>query len=154
MDPNANLQEQDRLLAQATRDVHDRACLRELRSALSEWLRCGGFAPDWTKAPRAARYYGKGIEYVVGMVGGDGWISYRQIDVFGPIRLEDQPLPWQVAGLSQTASGYGRKLTSRQVAILPDGRRRRVYVTIFSNAGTAWIELASRIVTLPDTTIA
>jgi hypothetical protein len=63
----------------------------------------------------------------------------------GP-RIEDgtllyRPLPFHIAGLQQTASGYGRKLTSPHVVRLPDGRERRVYVTCFSNAGTAWVVL-------------
>ena len=54
---------------------------------------------------------------------------------------EDRPLPWQLRGRQQTASGYGARLTSARVCVLPDGRRRRVYVTQWSNAGTAWINL-------------
>ena len=53
--------------------------------------------------------------------------------------LVDRPLPWQVQGLQQTASGYGAKLTSRRVVRFPDGRERRVYITQYSNAGSAWI---------------
>ncbi len=52
---------------------------------------------------------------------------------------EDRPLWFHTAGLQETASGYGRALTSARVAVLPDGRTRRVYITIFSNSGTAWI---------------
>lgn len=52
---------------------------------------------------------------------------------------EYRPLDWQKMGLQQTRSGYGAKLTSSRIAILPDGKRRRVYVTCYSNAGTAWI---------------
>jgi hypothetical protein len=58
-----------------------------------------------------------------------------------PYTFEDRPLAWQRAGLQQTASGYGRRLTSTRVVRLPDGRTRRVYVTCFSNSGTAWIIL-------------
>lgn len=64
MDPNANLQEQERIIVHPT--VQDRAYaqamrtrLSELRVALREWLQAGGFAPDWSKAPRAAKYYGQ-----------------------------------------------------------------------------------------------
>lgn len=55
--------------------------------------------------------------------------------------VEDRPLWWQAHGLSYTATGYGRKIpSSRVVTIDGEGTRaRRVYVTIFSNAGTAWI---------------
>ena len=53
-------------------------------------------------------------------------------------RLIDAPLWWHTKGLSQTASGYGRKLTTRHK--LPCGRRdRRVYATCISNAASHWI---------------
>lgn len=61
MDPNANLQEQERIM----RDRYypmlmagERSRLRELRNALNAWIASGGFEPDWSKAPNAARYYG------------------------------------------------------------------------------------------------
>ena len=47
-------------------------------------------------------------------------------------------LPWQKAGLSYTATGYGARIPSSHM-IEYEGRWRRVYVTIYSNAGTAWI---------------
>ena len=72
MDPNANLQEQERIIArfhaetgdlnETTRNIiktlstdHER--LQELRDALYDWLRSGGFEPDWSKAPQAACYF-------------------------------------------------------------------------------------------------
>jgi hypothetical protein len=75
MDPNANLQEQERILDRfsastgtldkRTRNIiaslstdHER--LWDLRQALYDWIRDGGFQPDWTLAPNAAKYYGKG----------------------------------------------------------------------------------------------
>lgn len=65
MDPNANLQEQENILttawnrlpARGTTKAQDRAELRELRRALVEWLRAGGFAPQWQKCPVASRYW-------------------------------------------------------------------------------------------------
>lgn len=63
MDPNANLQEQERILSDRPAppaEPHSEIAaprLRELRTALSAWLLRGGFEPDWTKAPKAARYY-------------------------------------------------------------------------------------------------
>jgi hypothetical protein len=61
MDPNANLQEQERILGAHGR-VHelDRQRLAELRAALSRWLSRHGFAPDWDACPRAARHFGHG----------------------------------------------------------------------------------------------
>ena len=51
--------------------------------------------------------------------------------------LVERELPWQKLGLQQTALGYGGKLTTRWM-IHFEGRLRRVYVTQFSNAGSAW----------------
>jgi hypothetical protein len=49
-------------------------------------------------------------------------------------------LPWQRAGLTYTATGYGRKIPSRwQIRIKGESRWRRVYVTQYSNTGTTWI---------------
>jgi hypothetical protein len=61
------------------------------------------------------------------------------------LRIEDieskhAPLPWQVQGLSYTASGYGRKIPSSTMVRLPGSPRwRRVYVCQVSNAGTAYV---------------
>ena len=55
--------------------------------------------------------------------------------------LIERPLWWHKRGLQQTSSGYGGKLTSSRCAKLEDGRIRRVYVSCWSNAGTAWIML-------------
>jgi hypothetical protein len=61
MDPNANLQEQEAILARwrTPRGCigRDNTRLAELRIALAEWLQAGGFAPDWSKAPKAAHYF-------------------------------------------------------------------------------------------------
>ena len=68
MDPNANLIEQEQIIDRLAdyvvpqrqqEEQADRAVLRGLRLALRDWLRDGGFAPEWTKAPRAAKYYGR-----------------------------------------------------------------------------------------------
>jgi hypothetical protein len=59
----------------------------------------------------------------------------------GEYEIFDKPLWWHEKGLQQTASGCGKKLTSSKCIRLPDGRVRRVYVTIYSNIGTAWITL-------------
>lgn len=53
----------------------------------------------------------------------------------------DRPLWWHNQGLSQTASGYGRKLTSSRCVKTADGKVRRVYVTCYSNSGTAWVTI-------------
>lgn len=61
-----------------------------------------------------------------------------------PYELVERPLWWHKQGLTQTASGYGKKLTSSRCVKLPDGRERRVYITCYSNAGSAWIILGGK----------
>lgn len=51
--------------------------------------------------------------------------------------LVHDPLPWQAAGLSETASGYGARLTS-QYKIHFNGRFHRLRVTQYANAGSTW----------------
>lgn len=57
--------------------------------------------------------------------------------------LVDAPLPWQEAGLQQTASGYGSKLTSRY-KINYEGKLRRLYVTQYGNAGSTWFAIKGK----------
>ena len=52
--------------------------------------------------------------------------------------LVHAPLPWQAAGLSYTASGYGRKIPTAH-KIRHNGRLKRIYCCIFSNIGTSYI---------------
>lgn len=47
------------------------------------------------------------------------------------------PLPWQRAGLQQTASGCGAKLAS-SYKICFEGKLCRIYHSYDGNAGTAW----------------
>jgi hypothetical protein len=62
----------------------------------------------------------------------------------------DRPLWWHKQGLQQTATGYGSKLTSSRCVKLSDGRIRRIYVTRYSNAGSAWITLGGQKLYLRD----
>lgn len=66
MDPNANLQEQQKICARAyhdrTKEQHKR--LSELRKALRRWIESGGFEPAWHSFPRAAEYYFRWIDTV------------------------------------------------------------------------------------------
>lgn len=55
----------------------------------------------------------------------------------------DAPLWWHERGLQQTASGYGRKLTTRY-KLRFEGKDYRVYVTQFSNVGSGWILVRGR----------
>lgn len=62
MDPNANLQEQERILSRKRTEGFlpgDRSRLHDLRDALRVWLMNGGFSPDWTLCPLAKKYYGR-----------------------------------------------------------------------------------------------
>ena len=60
-----------------------------------------------------------------------------------------KPLDWQKRGLRYTRSGYGKKIPTEFMAVL-NGRMYRVYVTIFSNAGTAWITVRGQTIIVPD----
>jgi hypothetical protein len=65
-----------------------------------------------------------------------------------------RPLPWQLAGLQETASGYGKRLTSAYCVRLSNGWIRRIRVTQFSNAGTSWITLNGQSFVVVDNRIA
>ena len=54
------------------------------------------------------------------------------------VESKQSPLWWQTAGLSFTASGYGKRIPTRTM-VRYQGKWRRVYVYCFSNAGTAYI---------------
>jgi hypothetical protein len=47
---------------------------------------------------------------------------------------------WQERGLSFTRSGYGSAIPTRRM-VYWHGHWRRVYCTIYSNAGTCWVRL-------------
>lgn len=63
MDPNANLREQEEIEAERRPDGtlhnYDRYRLHDLRVALRDWIRGGGFAPDWAQCPTAAASFQK-----------------------------------------------------------------------------------------------
>ena len=52
--------------------------------------------------------------------------------------VKDEPMPHHLAGLSWTRSGYGNKIPSARVIYI-EGKRRRIYTTIWSNIGTSWV---------------
>jgi len=54
------------------------------------------------------------------------------------VDIKESPLPWQEAGLSYTASGYGSRIPTRYVVRF-NGRWRRVYCCIYSNVGMLYI---------------
>lgn len=57
--------------------------------------------------------------------------------------LVDAPLWWHLEGLSQTASGYGRKLTTSH-KIHYEGKLYRIYATCFSNAASHWFTVKGK----------
>ena len=56
-----------------------------------------------------------------------------------PVPSAYVPLWFHIQGLQETASGYGRRLTTPRMVYL-EGRWRRVYVCCYSNSGTAYVE--------------
>jgi len=49
-------------------------------------------------------------------------------------------LGWQKAGLSYTATGYGRKIPTATMVKLPGSPKwRRMYCCIYSNSGTCYV---------------
>lgn len=65
------------------------------------------------------------------------------------VEHKDVLLPWQKAGLQYTRSGYGSRIPSSKMIRLPgDKRWRRVYVCLWSNNGTAYVEIRGKWVTI------
>jgi hypothetical protein len=64
MDPQANLVEQEELVLRLRKTTNSpaqitsaRRRLKELRTALVDWLKGGGYEPDWSKCPAAKTYF-------------------------------------------------------------------------------------------------
>lgn len=57
--------------------------------------------------------------------------------------LIDSPLWWHDKGLSQTATGYGGKLTTRY-KIAFNGKKYRVYATCISNCTSLWFTASGK----------
>ena len=58
------------------------------------------------------------------------------------VTVTDSPLWWHEQGLQYTATGYGKRIPSR-FKVYFEGKWRRVYVTQYSNVGSAWINFQS-----------
>lgn len=57
-----------------------------------------------------------------------------------PYTVSINRLPWQKAGLQQTASGYGSKLTTEYMLHVPGAKRAyRVYAVCYSNVASFYI---------------
>lgn len=54
------------------------------------------------------------------------------------VKCKQSLLPWQRAGLSYTATGYGPRIPS-SFMVRYNNKWRRVYVACFGNAGTAYL---------------
>jgi len=63
--------------------------------------------------------------------------TYKKINIFHYGDLVENPLWWHKQNLSQTATGYGSKLTTSKM-IYFENKLRRIYCTIYSNSGTTW----------------
>jgi len=77
-------------------------------------------------------------------------------DVFFPSTYETvearrDPLEWQKRGLMYTATGYGAKIPTEHKVNFA-GRWRRVYVTIWGNAGSTWINCKGKKLIVNDIT--
>lgn len=55
-----------------------------------------------------------------------------------PLAMLERMLAWQLRGLQYTATGYGTKIPTSKVIKWSDGRERRVYCDIYSNAGSCY----------------
>ena len=53
-----------------------------------------------------------------------------------PVKVSE--LPWQKAGMTYTATGYGKRIPTRYM-VQVNGKWRRVYCRIYSNNGTLYI---------------
>ena len=55
-----------------------------------------------------------------------------------PMAEAERQLDWQIRGLQYTATGYGTKIPTSKVIKWSDGKVRRVYCDIYSNAGSCY----------------
>lgn len=55
-----------------------------------------------------------------------------------PLSEAEKMLDWQRRGLPYTATGYGTKIPTSKVIKWTDGKVRRVYCDIYSNAGSCY----------------
>lgn len=55
-----------------------------------------------------------------------------------PLAMSERLLEWQRRGAQYTATGYGTKIPTSKVIKWSDGKVRRVYCDIYSNAGSCY----------------
>ena len=75
----------------------------------------------------------------------------KDLEYIDPAELEIfvSLLPHQVAGLSYTATGYGKKIPTTKM-VKYKGRIYRIYCMIFSNIGTCYITVKGRQLIIRD----
>ena len=54
------------------------------------------------------------------------------------VEVKHAPLAWQLQGLQFTATGYGSRIPTEYM-VKHEGKWRRVYCIVYSNAGTLYI---------------
>ena len=109
-------------------------------SQLGNWL-----DPEEDNLPRGSWPTRNKAMWALRFDGGNYRAGVRILDVDGiAVPAEYRLLWWQKRGLSQTRTGYGRRLATRNVVLWPDAkgvqRWRRVYCCCFSNSGTCYID--------------
>lgn len=67
-----------------------------------------------------------------------------------PYKVTVRMLEWQRLGLQQTASGYGRKLTTPYLLDTGDGKQRRVYAICYSNVASHYVLIKGQMLFLRD----
>lgn len=77
-----------------------------------------------------------------------GGVQYVPDDFI--LSVADRPLERQRKGLQYTASGYGDKIPSRYMVQCADHRWRRVYISQFINAGSAYLLINCQRIYLHD----
>ena len=64
--------------------------------------------------------------------------------------LIEELLPWQLTNYTETQSGdWSFRLASRH-KIMFEGKARRIYITIYSNNGTAWFKYKGKKIVVND----
>lgn len=108
----------------------------ETLTPLVSAVHVAGEHPDWPLPPLAKLPGGPGTwrpdVYLQHGKAGEPMATER-------VPARDVPLWWHTAGRQYTASGYGSRIPTLMM-VLYQGRWRRVYVCIWSNSGTCYIE--------------
>lgn len=95
---------------------------------------CGLFKIEWYDAHTGDRFIRNNL------MGGSVALPALPAGVMWPSPMSEaeRSLEWQRRGLQYTATGYGTKIPTSKVIKWSDGRERRVYCDIYSNAGSCY----------------